>query len=109
VNEEVKQQWITALRSGNYPKGRGKLRGVDGTFCCMGVLCDLYDSTRWLVIDGYNVMHYERPNNHPSTHIAPPEIERWAGLHTINQSVLGVLNDASDDFDSVIVWIESNL
>lgn len=41
MNQEVKAQWIADLRSGKYPQGRGALRNSDGTFCCLGVLCEI--------------------------------------------------------------------
>lgn len=33
-----KDQWIADLESGKYPKCLGKLKNVDGGFCCLGVL-----------------------------------------------------------------------
>lgn len=40
MNKDVKSQWVSALRSGEYEQGRGRLER-DGKFCCLGVLCDL--------------------------------------------------------------------
>jgi len=37
---EIKAQWVAALRSGEYVKGRNHLQ-KDGKFCCLGVLCEL--------------------------------------------------------------------
>lgn len=39
-------KWLEALRSGKYQQGRDVLRAGD-SFCCLGVACDLYDSSRW--------------------------------------------------------------
>lgn len=44
MNAEVKQQWLEALRSGEYKQGQEQLHktGPEGDrFCCLGVLCDL--------------------------------------------------------------------
>ena len=41
ILSSVKQQWIAALRSGEYKQGRWALR-TDSGYCCFGVLCDLY-------------------------------------------------------------------
>jgi hypothetical protein len=48
MNQDIKAQWVTALRSGNYAQTDGRLRKIstrDGEteegFCCLGVLCDL--------------------------------------------------------------------
>lgn len=37
---ELKQKWVTALRSGKYEQSKKGLRSDKG-FCCLGVLCDL--------------------------------------------------------------------
>lgn len=40
MNQEVKEKWVAALRSGEYEQGRGYLnRGEQ--FCCLGVLCEV--------------------------------------------------------------------
>lgn len=45
MNPAKKAQWITALRSGEYPQGTGALRfkpfDKDMTYCCLGVLSDI--------------------------------------------------------------------
>lgn len=40
MNEEIKQKWVAALRSGEYEQGTEFLNR-DDTFCCLGVLCDV--------------------------------------------------------------------
>lgn len=44
MNAEIKQQWLAALRSGEYQQGYKQLRSWD-YFCCLGVLCDLHAKT----------------------------------------------------------------
>jgi len=41
MNQEIKQRWIQALRSGEYKQGTSTLKFQD-RFCCLGVLCDLH-------------------------------------------------------------------
>lgn len=41
MDSRVKHLWIDALESGDYKQGREALRNGD-SFCCLGVLCDLY-------------------------------------------------------------------
>lgn len=41
MNPKVKKRWVEALRSGKYEQGKRRLRS-ENTFCCLGVLCDLY-------------------------------------------------------------------
>lgn len=47
MDKQIKDLWIAALESGEYRQGVRRLRqssdeDVTGTFCCLGVLCDLY-------------------------------------------------------------------
>lgn len=86
----IKQLWITALRSDEYPQGTGKLQG-DGKYCCLGVLTDLackagivseadgsYDD------DENSVGYVSRgPFNQGDLFeyfALPHEVSRWAGL-----------------------------
>lgn len=45
--KERRAKLVTALRSGDYKQGQRKLRSYENKFCCLGVACDLYDSTKW--------------------------------------------------------------
>lgn len=47
MNPGWKQKWISALRSGSYQQGNSYLRSTSGKYCCLGVLCDLYDPNGW--------------------------------------------------------------
>jgi hypothetical protein len=40
MNPEIKASWVEALRSEEYKQGANALHR-NGTFCCLGVLCDL--------------------------------------------------------------------
>jgi hypothetical protein len=40
LRPEVKAEWLTRLRSGNYPQGTTYLRWK-GKYCCLGVLCEI--------------------------------------------------------------------
>ena len=41
MKQEIKEKWVSALRSGEYKQGKEGLR-IYNEFCCLGVLCDLY-------------------------------------------------------------------
>ena len=51
IDPEFKVKWLAALRSGEYQQARGALLtevpGSPAAFCCLGVACNLIDSTRW--------------------------------------------------------------
>lgn len=40
MNEQLKKQWVEALRSGEFSQTTGRLRDNEG-YCCLGVLCAL--------------------------------------------------------------------
>lgn len=37
---DIAEDWVAALRSGEYKQGRARLQNVDNEFCCLGVLVD---------------------------------------------------------------------
>lgn len=41
IDPILKEKWISALRSGQYKQGRGRLRNEDDHYCCLGVLCEV--------------------------------------------------------------------
>ena len=43
-----RQRVEDALRSGRYRQGRTRMRLPDGRMCFWGVVCDVYDPTRWV-------------------------------------------------------------
>ena len=46
MDAEVKKKWVAALRSGEYKQAKKQLR-YDGSFCCLGVLCEISGLTAW--------------------------------------------------------------
>ena len=42
MNQEIKNRWVSALRSGEYKQGKGALCSINNEYCCLGVLSDLY-------------------------------------------------------------------
>ena len=97
MNQDVKDQWLTALRSGDYEQGtRSGLHSRDNKFCCLGVLCDLAVKAgvlpKAVQVGGNQNYEYrdtdpKRLNNgQPSLNggYAPYEVMRWAGLSDCN-------------------------
>jgi hypothetical protein len=58
MNKKVYEQWVSALRSGEYNQTKGTLKGElpDGGvgYCCLGVLADIrgYDVEKQGIIEG---------------------------------------------------------
>lgn len=72
MREDIKEQWVAALRSGDYVQGRGRLATINGDevqYCCLGVLCEL------AVKAGVAVKENER--NHHIRYSNPQD--RWDG------------------------------
>lgn len=123
MNQEVKQKWVDALRSGKYEQGSGILRYRD-RFCCLGVLCDLYaqdhPEAKWAI--GENpvslIKYYSFDvNEYSQVYYLSPTIYEWAGLDEHNPIVvfqgkkryLADLNDMGYDFKQIADLIEKNL
>jgi hypothetical protein len=56
---DIKAKWLEALRSGRYEQGRGHLRTSDDKFCCLGVLLDIIDPTKWSMGRGRGEIVYK--------------------------------------------------
>ncbi len=123
MNRRVKKLWIKALLSGEYEQGRGELRTLRGagrvTFCCLGVLCDLYAKETkggsWM-FDRFLDNTYDQE----SSGVLTDGVKDWAGLGLGNPSVsskdgevraisLSVLNDAGRSFEQIAEYIEYSL
>lgn len=118
MNTEVKEKWISALRSGKYKQGIRSLRTEHG-YCCLGVLCDLYSqehNKEWRFQDVWSF--------YDSLCFLPPDVEQWAGLNSSNPSVkipvddenkyfyhepLSDLNDSGYSFEQISNIIEQQL
>jgi hypothetical protein len=50
LNKAIARRWARALRSGKYKQGRRYLKQKDANgkllYCCLGVLCELYQAER---------------------------------------------------------------
>lgn len=55
----LRNRWLDALRSGKYKQGRHFLRNNADEFCCLGVLCDIYDPNKWKKREGDNAYIYD--------------------------------------------------
>lgn len=73
MNQEIKKQWVDALRSGKYKQTQSQLHDRQGGYCCLGVLCDLHAQAtggNWTE-HGYYMDQDE---------IVPIPVADWAGL-----------------------------
>jgi hypothetical protein len=102
MNPERKTQWVFALRSGNYKQGRGWLR-EDDRFCCLGVLCDLYDPTAWDEHVAYMLYFGEGC-------LPPYRVRQEVGLDIEDANDLANMNDRrGSSFEDIARYIEEHL
>jgi len=109
MDQNIKEQWVEALRSGKYEQGRCWLRHKD-KFCCLGVLCDLHAQATNCDWEEYNNIG----NYLDSDEVLPGKVVKWAGLDSedpfINKERVSSYNDDRRlDFDQMSDLIESNL
>lgn len=109
MNEELKQQWVEALRSGEYQQTTGCLRDIGG-FCCLGVLCDILDRSCWDVHtdDSYGVTDYSYGDGDEDA-LIPADISERIGLPRRVQEDLAELNDHGFSFAEIALHIELEL
>lgn len=78
MNPEVKEKWLTALRSGEYPQTKGALHNTEG-YCCLGVLCDIAAKEGIVNELPPGEYHLYGTFNGASSYL-PVEVRVWAGL-----------------------------
>jgi hypothetical protein len=114
MQEDMKVLWVAALRSGEYPQGRKRLR-EETRFCCLGVLCDLYTNAHadftWQKRYGQRLGDYTFVDATADYDRFPPHsvYDRWAGLSAGAMGKLAHLNDGGASFAEIAHWIEEHL
>lgn len=121
MNQEIKAEWVAALRSGDYRQGKFSLRPGGDCFCCMGVLTDLYFKARGVEDWGDEELKGVSINNSDPGHL-PSAVQEWSGssgdpvvLSTaadkrFPRHSLSTLNDHCDhDFLDIATLIEEQL
>jgi|LakMenE01Jun11ns_1017448.scaffolds.fasta_scaffold9958319_2 hypothetical protein len=132
MKKEIANIWIKALKSGKYKQGRGTLRTDDDKFCCLGVLCDLYDKDRKakkkksikVSKPKYNGNKDKVCYKYGNTYdYLPSEVRKWAGMKSNNGSFchddstyldLAIINDDEShlgykNFKQIAKIIEQNV
>jgi len=127
MDSSLKQKWVRALRSGKYIQTSGALRTEDG-YCCLGVLCDVYDSENWTLAPHEELgheseeWHYQtksRGYTNVMKDVLPDQVVEAADLDLHNPEVpygidgtrtsLAVINDSGATFKQIADLIETHL
>lgn len=115
MKKEIKEKWLTALRSGEYQQTKGVLQ-CGGKYCCLGVLSDIYakeNDVQWQKGETDSV----KCRLHHNTEVMPLEVIKWAGLSDMNPLVrvqgfdkpLAEINDEGMSFLEIADIIEQQL
>lgn len=128
MDNRIKGLWLDALRSGEYEQGTGQLRNTltghnedtdsfeptgEFTYCCLGVLCDLYAKEN-------DVEWHESDLILGRGTFPPSEIADWAGFN--EDQKIGLfkfesgeardvvsLNDSGESFETIANIIERSV
>lgn len=107
MKPRMKAKWIKALESGKYQKGFFALRKSD-TFCCLGVLCDLHDSTKWG--RQMNRFYYSVDNYLSSTSLPYPLYKQYEITYDEINDLMKINDERSSvTFEPVIEYIKKNM
>jgi hypothetical protein len=109
---EFKEQWATALESGEYPQGFGWLNR-DGEFCCWGVACelladelDLARGTATLASGAVLTVYGPGRDNA----LPPTAVLKYLDINHATMERLVSMNDSQQkSFKEIAAWIRGNL
>lgn len=121
MNQDVKEKWLTALRSGEYRQGTGALKdSTRNAYCCLGVLCEIavkdgvIQPPLYGPIDVAWLYGHELGPEECRSGSLPRPVYEWAGLSNSDPNVHGwVLSEWNDvknaDFKQIAKMIEEEL
>jgi hypothetical protein len=113
LNKAVTEQWIQALTSGEYQQGRQFLKGPNNRYCCMGVLCDLYQKThpsegRWIE-EEFKISRFTVSVGGFGEEYYPPiPVQSWAGLSSMTK-LARMNDDMGMTFAEIAGWLTEQL
>lgn len=109
MDQEFKARWVAALRSGEYKQGYGRMR-TGNRFCCLGVVCDLVDPSRWEEGDrGRHLYADLSPHKLGWEGYPPKETAASVGLSLRHMQDLAKMNDREFSFEEIADYIEREL
>ena len=120
MNPDIKEKWVAALRSGEYTQGHGKLYNPpENTYCCLGVLCDLYAKEKDIAAEGvFQKQSFDEDGETEGHNVyPPPEVVTWADLGCCDPVVtfdlrlktVSSLNDSDESFVRIVMLSRRSL
>lgn len=117
LKSEIKEQFLKALRSGDYQQGNGKLyESASDAYCCLGVLCNVvgYDNLKtdgcsYLPEDVQNIVFESGHCNNPPLLTKEDYDELLIkGPQNMNKFSAAGTNDAGVSFEIIADLVERN-
>lgn len=125
MKPEIKKVWVDTLKSGTVKQAKSKLCKLENdeySFCCLGVLCEIYNADmklkkkKQLEIHKYPSTKGYTFSYNGFTGGLPPEVQKWSGI----ESKLGELpfpyvqnlahmNDNGKSFKQIAKIIDESL
>ena len=118
MDKHIAERWVQALRSGQYQQGQGELHPDTNSYCCLGVLCDLYrveqGKGEWRkgpMRGENNIFTVDDEEGYESS-VLPESVKDWAGMHSSVGEIVGTvdalssLNDEGMEFPQLADLIE---
>ncbi len=113
-NRQLKKQWLTDLRSGNYKQSQGQLcwpgtKNSKASYCCLGVLCRSIKKINALPITFIKDGSIEYKNVSDPAEL-PTSLRKAVGL-TIEdmEKLIDMNDDQGKNFKEIADFIEKNL
>lgn len=109
TQSEFRTSWIAALRSDEYKQRRGQLCRVDGSFCCLGVACELLVKEGMLERQGqgYRAGKELREGYLPGRSCKFIGLRSRGGLPRGEELPLSGLNDTGKSFEEIATALET--
>lgn len=122
MKRDLKDAWVSALRSREYAQGKGLLKSCEGTYCCLGVLGEVLvkaGQARFETRGNGSSMFWLESTDPPENYGGipdrsgvkiPPALRDKIELPSRVQSRLVDMNDnEGQDFYTIAAFIEENL
>lgn len=93
TREEIlthRKEWLAELRSGKRRQTKGVLKSRNGSYCCLGVACDLaavpvvYNGSYYFGKTDIPEDEYSSPIYEPSEAELPRDVQEWLGVEDLS-------------------------
>lgn len=103
MKKQLRDEWVKALRSGEYAQGKGTLQ-FGSSFCCMGVLCEVAEKIGFVEAErGFG----DNPLRLTGNYLTRQPVA--SQLRDGDDDKLAGMNDDGEPFPIIADWIENNI